>query len=102
MSEEIAPYEIFIVLPTKLNTSDPLTIEEWATLEAATAFLDKMSPAVRQMYEVAMAKCAELGWQNLPAKYLYTARIAVASVEPYSQQLIEQFRETSAHIKGNG
>ena len=102
MSEEVSAYEIFIVLPANLDTTNQLTFEEAAELKAAEAFVDKMTIGVRQMYDTAVAKCTEHDWKNLPPKCLYTARIVIASVAPYRQQLIEQVRETSAHLKGSG
>lgn len=102
MSEEILPYEIFIVLPANLNSTDQLSPEEQEYLKATEVHVALMSPAVRRMSEVALAKCLECNWMNVPSKYLYTARIAIASVEPYVAKLQQAARDTSAHLKGNG
>jgi len=101
MSDEIKPYEIFICLPEKLNTVDQLSVEEQASLRGTVELYDRMTPAVRQMCEAAIAKCDEVGWENLPTKYLYTARVAIASVEPYVQHMLKLVRE-DANIKGGG
>ena len=99
MSDEIKPYEIFVLLPNNLDVTKQLSVEEQASLRGAPEFYDRMTPAVRQMCEVAIAKCDEVGWENLPSKNLYTARIAIASVEQYVETLRQIVRD-DARIKG--
>lgn len=100
LATDIAAYEIFLKFPDNLDYTTQLTVEEQVALQGATELLDVMTPGVRHMCEATVAKCAECNWENIPTNVLYSARIVLASVAPYTEYMREVTRTGHAHKQG--
>jgi hypothetical protein len=99
--EEISAYEIFLKLPDKLDYTTPLSVEEQVALQGASALVDKMTPSVKQVFDVALAACTECNWENVPTNALYSARIVIASVAPYTERMRQITRDGHADTQGS-